>query len=415
MNFSRISNEKLNFINLLSSNVIIQFSHHLFHFFLIFYSAKLLRLEEFSIFSKIIYTVAILHIFIEYSYRINGTNFISYNLNQKNLLEKKINSVFFLQILICIFFLPIFYIYSIIFLKIEFYLSFIVYLSIIFNSLFPQWFILGARNSEKFLLHQFFSKLIGVLIIIFFQPSKLYLFIYLILFINFFNFFFAVLIIKKIFKFKIIRVPIKDIYKEFKNGLFLFIGLVFNNFSNQVIPFVVISISNPLNILSFTLADKLRKISQLVVAPLLSILFPHLSNSKNKRKSDLKRHKIYFTICVLILMIVILIVILFIAEDLVYYIANKNNEDIFRLLLILSVSPILWFLNEILGQNTLYLIQEKKFNQINIISGIMATMLSSILFFYKSIYLAAMLIILIEFFKTCLYVITLIKIRKYEN
>lgn len=288
-------------------------------------------------------------IFCDYGFNMSATKEISMYKDHKEIINNIINSVFIIKTIlvilsslilwILVMFVHKFSIYSILYL-----FSFALPLG---RAFFPIWFFQGIQKMQYLIVFSFFSKGLSTFCVLFFihKPSDTFLVNLFIGFMDLLVTFIMIILIYKIFDFKIYIPESRHIIQQTKNGFYLFLASFFANLtanSNLVILSFFVK-SDTLGI--FSVADRIVFIIKQLPTIIFQAIYPHACriwlNSKINFLLFIK--KMFWTI--FLLLTFISITVSFLSKDISLFFSKTNAFEIGNILSLMCFLPIIAGLN----------------------------------------------------------------------
>ncbi|WP_313269977.1 oligosaccharide flippase family protein [Epilithonimonas vandammei] len=367
------------------------------------YIMRVVGIEKFGLISFATSIVNYFGVLVAYGFNLTATKTIAQNINNKILINDLFCNVIYARIFLSIISLILFIIIQ--FLVKDFNNNFFIYLSlllsVIFTNLSPDWFFQGVQNLKFLTRVNLVLKIISTSLTFLLISNKSdYYYLAVLPFLNSILLFLITQIyVQKKYNISFKRINLRSIYLELLNGRYLFLSQIkitfFSNFNVVVLGFL----TNNTVVGIFSSADKIIKVFSSVQIPIVTALFPHfaykIKQDKQKAYKELNKIAIYGSF----IYIPILIVLFVLAKQVALLMFGTEINEISFLIRIMSIIPLLVFLNNLFGtQFLLNTGNEKKF----LINLILAAVLNIILIFPLTIYFegvgTAISVLVTEFF-----------------
>lgn len=359
-NFSSVINS---FFNL----AIVQFVELLLPMLLLPYLIRVVGMEIFGLISFATAVNGYFMIFINYGFNLTATRKVALFKNDKTKLNQILTSVACVKIFIgilsaCILFFLIYF-----FFDKNYALYYIIFSSIFFQCLSPQFFLQGIQDLKFYSILNVSVKLISTILVFIILKSKDQ-YLYYVALLAGANF--SVMILAYIYLYKKLGfflkfrlVTKKDITTNFRDGFYVFLSQVkitfFNNF-NIIIVGILLG-NKAVGI--FSSADKVIKVLSSVQVPVVTALYPHFANEiKKSVSSSFKTINKIAKIGSLLYLLPILFVF-FTSKIVAFYLFHTDYYEISILIKIMCIIPVFVFINNLygtqfllnLGKNKLFL------------------------------------------------------------
>lgn len=239
------------------------------------------------------------------------------------------------------------------------------------NILLPQWFFQAMEKMKFIAILSFISKLIftGLIFVVIKTDADYIYQPILIATGNAISGIIAMYIILKQFKIRLVIPPLKNIYDITKNSWNMFICIFFPNLYNSISILFLGQFSGKTEIGIFDGGNRFIGISQQVTNIISRVFYPFLS-----RRID--KHKLYNYILGLISLFMS-VALFFGAELIVKIFYTEEFNDSIYVIKLMSITPILMYLNDVYGTNYLVLIKKDNIlRNIIIFSSILGLFLS---------------------------------------
>jgi len=367
---------------------ILQFANYVLPLITIPYVVRVIGPDKFGLISFAQAFATYFLLVVNYGFDLSATREISSNRDNKNTLVRIYSNVLFTKAFLFTLCTLIFT--SLIFLIPKFrenILVFIVsYLIVAGYVLFPTWLFQGLEKLYITSIFNFIVKLLFTIGIFIFVRNKndFYLVPLLMSLGQIFAGTLALMYSLKLLDWKINMPRLEDIFRELKNGFWVFISLVFINFYTISNTFILGFFAPHENVGYFASGSKLVLVFQtLVLAPLAQSLYPHvgkiLRNDLNRGIEYIKK----FSVIVTALTLPASIFLLIFAPILVKVFLGDQYLPSINVVRILSFFPFIIGLSNLYGiQTTLNLKMDKDFFKV-VMGGSIINLLLNVLLDHK--------------------------------
>lgn len=381
--FKIIESNKVLFKNFTSLSIL-QIANYIFPLITLPYLVRVLGPEKYGLVSFASAFAAYFTILTDYGFNLSATQEISINRNDTNRIAEIFSSVFTLKILFFCLSSLIFFV--VIFLVPQFHehllLFFVSFLSVLGTALFPLWFYQGIEKMNYILVITVSVRvIITVLIFIFIQNENDYVKLATLnTTAQFVIGLFGLMIVLKKFQINYFIPKVALLKEQLKAGWNLFLSTVWINLYTTSNVFIL-GLFAPANVVGyFAAADKIRMAFQGILSPMSQSVFPYVNNLLNDSyERFISFNKKLFKIALTVGMIISIILFLF-AALLVNLVLGKDYQSSILVLKIIAWLPLVIFLSNVLGiQTMLPLNKQKSFAIILFFAAVINLILSFIL------------------------------------
>lgn len=377
-----------NYKNILIENIIslsaIQILNYLIPFFTLPYLVRILGPEKYGLINFATAFTGYFTILTDYGFNLTATQEISINRNDKQKVSEIFSSVITIKMILftvsTIIFLIV--VYSFYQFKENLILFFITFLSVFGTALFPLWFFMGIEKMRYILNINLSVRIVfTILIFILIKTENDYLKLALLntitqVLIGLIGFVFV------LNKFEIsYSIPsLNQIRMQLKNGLNIFLSTISINLYTTSNTFIL-GLFAPLNVVGyFVAADKIRMAIQGIVSSVSQSIFPYVNKLLNESyELFISFNKKLFLIAFLSGTLISIFLFLF-AKPIVEFILGNEYQPSIILLKIMAWLPLIIFLSNVLGiQTMLPMKKHKSFAIILFIAAVINLILSFIL------------------------------------
>lgn len=377
-----------NYKNILIENIIslsaIQILNYLIPFFTLPYLVRILGPEKYGLINFATAFTGYFTILTDYGFNLSATQEISINRNDKQKVSEIFSSVITIKMILftvsTIIFLIV--VYSFYQFKENLILFFITFLSVFGTALFPLWFFMGIEKMRYILNINLSVRIVfTILIFILIKTENDYLKLALLntitqVLIGLIGFVFV------LNKFEIsYSIPsLNQIRMQLKNGLNIFLSTISINLYTTSNTFIL-GLFAPLNVVGyFVAADKIRMAIQGIVSSVSQSIFPYVNKLLNESyELFISFNKKLFLIAFLSGTLISIFLFLF-AKPIVEFILGNEYQPSIILLKIMAWLPLIIFLSNVLGiQTMLPMKKHKSFAIILFIAAVINLILSFIL------------------------------------
>jgi PST family polysaccharide transporter len=361
--FQIIESNKVLFKNFTSLSIL-QIANYIFPIITLPYLVRVLGPEKYGLVSFATAFAAYFTILTDYGFNLSATQEISINRNDKIRVAEIFSSVFILKMLFFIISSLIFF--AVVFLVPQFrehlLLFFVTFLSVLGTALFPLWFYQGIEKMNYILIITVSVRLmVTVLIFVIIKNENDFIKLAgLNTSAQFIIGFAGLLIVLNKFQIKYILPKISLLKLQIKNGLNLFLSTVWINLYTTSNVFIL-GLFAPATVVGyFAAADKIRMAFQGILSPMSQSVFPYVNNLLNDSYErfisfNKKLFKIALTVGT-----IISITLFLLSEPLVHIILGKGYEPSVLVLRIIAWLPLVIFLSNVLGIQTMLPMNKQK-------------------------------------------------------
>lgn len=378
-----IESNKVLFKNFTSLSLL-QIANYIFPLITLPYLVRVLGPEKYGLVSFATAFAAYFTIITDYGFNLSATQEISVNRNDKERVAEIFSSVITLKIIFfiissliffaLIFFIPQFHEYQLLFI--------VTFISVFGTALFPLWFYQGIERMNYILIITVSVRLI-ITVLIFVIIKSENDFIKLAALNTTAQFFIGIiglLLVLSKFKIKYNLPGIRPLKQQLSRGWNLFLSTVWINLYTTSNVFIL-GLFAPANVVGYyAAADKIRMAFQGILSPMSQSVFPYV----NKLLSDsydrfISFNKKLFKIALTAGMIISITLFLF-ARPIVNIVLGNDYESSISVLEIIAWLPLVIFLSNVLGiQTMLPMNKEKSFAIILFFAAVINLSLSLIL------------------------------------
>lgn len=331
--------------------------------------------EKFGLISFAIVFSFLFQLFIDFGFNAISTRDISLNkkdfIKVSQIFNETINSKIILSLICFFFFLSIILYFDKFNSDIDIFIY--TFISFILQSLIPFWFFQGLQKSKYITISSFIGRLIYLLLIIFLIKSENdYLLVPISNAIGFLiSFIITFIIINKKFKIKLTTIRLEEFKNQLNKGKFMFLSELKLYFISYFNVLLLGFISGNVAVAYFVGAEKIIKAISNMFAPIQNSLLPVLAvNLNNNRKTTIRLIKKILPIAIFVLCIFSVFLFLF-SEKIIIFILGTEMANSVIVFKILSLIPLLTFLDLFFGKQILLnLKKEKQFFKVVLIVAI---------------------------------------------
>lgn len=357
----KIQNNKVLLSNIGSLSVV-QFINYLIPLITLPYVVRVLGPANYGIIS---FALAIINYFIiitDYGFNLTAVREVSVNRNNTAFLSKTFFSVLYSK-LILLLLSGIFFLTIILFISsLKNYLTLIIilYLFVLGNIFYVQWFYQGLEKTKLLALINLVPKSIGVVLIFVFVKCSSDLILYALiisfvqLLVGMLSFYYGF----KLAKISITTVNLSDIFNQLKVGWKLFLSTLSINFYTTTNIIILGALTNETLVGIYSAADKIRYAIQGLLNPISQSVFPrmnYLYNHSSESFLIFKKKLIKFQI---IPMFSISLFAFIFAKEIVMIILGEQYVETVLILKILSWLPFIISVSNIYGIQFLLTMKE---------------------------------------------------------
>jgi len=354
--FQIINSNKVLFKNFTSLSVL-QIANYIFPLITLPYLVRVLGPEKYGLVNFAAAFAAYFTIITDYGFNLSATQEISVSRNDKKRVAEIFSSVITLKMMFFILSSVIFFLAVLVIPQFqEYQLLFIVtFISVFGTALFPLWFYQGIERMNYILVITVSVRLI-IIVLIFVIIKAENDFIKLAALNTIAQFvigFAGLMIVLNKFHIKYIFPKISLLKLQIKNGWNLFLSTVWINLYTTSNVFIL-GLFAPANVVGyFAAADKIRMAFQGILSPMSQSVFPYVNNLLSESyERFISFNKKLFKIALLVGTVISIALFLF-AEPLVNIVLGKDYESSILVLKIIAWLPLIIFLSNILGIQTM--------------------------------------------------------------
>lgn len=413
---SELKHNKIRLIENATSLLFLQAANYLLPLITLPYLVRILGIDQYGLLNYAFVIIQYFIIFVDYGFNISATRQVSIFRDDKEKLSNIFNSVYIVKTILMLIAFAILLIIIFTVGKIKTYslLYLISYLSVVGNILFPVWYFQGLEKMKYVTVINILSRiLITVLIFVFVKTSKDYLLAALLQSMS------VVVAGATSIIFVAWKMPVKPhipSYDVIKNTLLsgwpIFISnMSVNMFTNTNIMVLGIYCDNK-TVGRYSIGYKIVAIVLNLINPIAYAVFPYISklfaDSFNDAIRFIRKLFLYGSISFIILGILMNIF----AQYITTIIAGQNDQVIVNIIRLLSVMPLLTFIDNVYGmQILLNNNKEKEFMRSLLFGGCLSIALSFWLVPLYKEYGSAVSLLIAEFAVVCLMYRSVKKIK----
>jgi PST family polysaccharide transporter len=351
-----IESKKVLFKNFTSLSIL-QISNYIFPLITLPYLVRVLGPEKYGLVNFATAFAAYFTILTDYGFNLSATQEISKNRNDTNRIAEIFSSVFTLKMLFFVISSAIFLIVVLIvpLFHEHLLLFFVTFLSVLGTALFPLWLFQGIEKMNYILIITVSVRLmVTVLIFVIIKNENDFIkFAGLNTSAQFVIGFTGLMIVVNKFQIKYIFPKISLLKLQIKNGWNLFLSTVWINLYTTSNVFIL-GLFAPATVVGyFAAADKIRMAFQGILSPMSQSVFPYVNNLlTDSYERFISFNKKLFKIALLVGTIISIALFLF-AEPLVNIVLGKDYQSSILVLKIIAWLPLIIFLSNVLGIQTM--------------------------------------------------------------
>lgn len=387
--FQKIESNKVLFKNFTSLSIL-QVANYIFPLVTLPYLVRVLGAEKYGLVNFAAAFAAYFTIITDYGFNLSATQEISVNRENSNRVSEIFSSVFTIKMMLFVLSSVMFFIIVLVFpiFKENLTLFIVTFLSVLGTALFPLWFYQGIERMKYILIISVSVRLITTILIFVLIKSEN----------DFIKFAglntvtqFVIGIIGLQFalnKFGLrYRFPNKTlIIQQLKNGWNLFLSTISINLYTTSNVFIL-GLFAPANVVGYyAAADKIRMAFQGILSPMSQSVFPYVNKMLSESYDRfISFNKKLFKIALIVGAIISIMLFLF-AEPIVNIILGKDYQPSILVLRIIAWLPLIIFLSNVLGIQTMLPMNKQK--NFSIILFFAAMISLALLFILVPIYFA---------------------------
>lgn len=387
--FQKIESNKVLFKNFTSLSIL-QVANYIFPLVTLPYLVRVLGAEKYGLVNFAAAFAAYFTIITDYGFNLSATQEISVNRENSNRVSEIFSSVFTIKMMLFVLSSVMFFIIVLVFpiFKENLTLFIVTFLSVLGTALFPLWFYQGIERMKYILIISVSVRLITTILIFVLIKSEN----------DFIKFAglntvtqFVIGIIGLQFalnKFGLkYRFPNKTlIIQQLKNGWNLFLSTISINLYTTSNVFIL-GLFAPANVVGYyAAADKIRMAFQGILSPMSQSVFPYVNKILSESYDRfISFNKKLFKIALIVGAIISIMLFLF-AEPIVNIILGKDYQPSILVLRIIAWLPLIIFLSNVLGIQTMLPMNKQK--NFSIILFFAAMISLALLFILVPIYFA---------------------------
>ena len=319
------------------------------------YTSRVLGTESIGIYSYIYTIVTYFIMFSNLGCSELGTRLVAKNKDNKKKLSKVFFSIYYIQLIMTFIMSILYIIFSIIFLKDNLLIALIKVLSI-FTVIFDvTWFFNGLEKFKINIWKRIVIKLTSLILVIIFVKDSTDLYKYAII-LSLCNLLSNIIWIKYLKKEIIyVKVKLKDIIKNIKPSLILFIPILSKTIYTSIDKLMIGNISTMNELGLYEQSEKFMRIPYIFSTSLSNTMSPRNSNLISKNKSKNVKHNIEKSFKFLMfLAFPIALGIILVSDQLIPLLLGKEFIKSSNILKILILSTIIYIFTDVI--NSQYLI-----------------------------------------------------------
>lgn len=387
--FQKIESNKVLFKNFTSLSIL-QVANYIFPLVTLPYLVRVLGAEKYGLVNFAAAFAAYFTIITDYGFNLSATQEISVNRENSNRVSEIFSSVFTIKMMLFVLSSVIFFIIVLVFpiFKENLTLFIVTFLSVLGTALFPLWFYQGIERMKYILIISVSVRLITTILIFVLIKSEND-------FIKFAGLNTVTQFVIGIIGFQFAlnkfglryRFPNKTlIIQQLKNGWNLFLSTISINLYTTSNVFIL-GLFAPANVVGYyAAADKIRMAFQGILSPMSQSVFPYVNKILSESYDRfISFNKKLFKIALIVGAIISIMLFLF-AEPIVNIILGKDYQPSILVLRIIAWLPLIIFLSNVLGIQTMLPMNKQK--NFSIILFFAAMISLALLFILVPIYFA---------------------------
>ena len=367
-----------------SSLTILQISQYVFPLITFPYLVRVLSPDGYGLVAFANAFITYFTVLTDYGFNLSATKDVSINRNNSNKISEIYSSVLTVRMLL--FLLSVVIIVPLVMLIPKFYKDAEIYLisfiAVFGTTIFPVWFFQGIEKMKFITIISISVKALWVVLVFLLVTTKNDIVNLVILnagssvLIGIISIF----VISKKFQVKYKIPSLKNIKEQFIEGWHYFLSTASISLYTTSTTFILGLFASEAIVGYFSAADKIRNAIQNISSSASRTVFPHLSSEFQKSKEAAFGFIRKFTISIGTVMLIISILLFFFAKPIVLIMLGEEYIKSIILIKIMAFLPIIIFLSNVAGiQTMLNMGYKKEFSNIILISGIFSVILSFIL------------------------------------
>lgn len=378
------SEEKRRLLSNFVSLSVLQGSNYILPLITFPYLVRVLGPEKFGLLGFAGATVAYFTLLISFGFNLSATRQISIHRENREKISQIYSAIIFIQL--SFFLLSLFLLSALVFsfekFSQDWYVYYIIFASVLGTIMFPVWFYQGMERMKYITYMNLLSKLIYTVFIflIIHQENDFYKVPLLSSVLAVLTGLVSLWIIRYSFQIKFSLPSVQDLVFQLKEGWHIFISTVAINLYTTSTTFILGLFTNNTIVGYYTAGEKLVKAVQGLTQPISQTIYPYIAKLVHRSKQDgllFIRKVILFIGAGTFVLSVLLLVF---AEGIVDLVLGSNYQHSIIVVQILSFSPFIIGLSNVLGiQTMLNYGMKKEFSKVLIAGSVINLILSFIL------------------------------------
>jgi PST family polysaccharide transporter len=337
---SKFSNDIKRIIKNILSLAILQGINYLLPLIIVPYLLRTIGVEYFGLISFATAIIMYFVMFSDYGFNLSATQKIAIYRNNKREINEIVSSVLFIKLLIVLFSFVILIILLLIVQKLhEHYMLYIyTFGMVVGQAMIPIWLFQGMETMKYMTYFNIFAKGLATICIFLFVKEKAD-FIYVPMLTSFgyilagiLSLYYAI----KIFDLKLFIPSKEKIFYYLKDGWHIFLNNIFVNLYSTTNTIILGFLTNNTIVGYYSIVQKIIGAISGLFVPITQAVYPHLAKLYFKQRENFyKFYKKIFTFIVVFSLNLIVIVFLF-GKEIIYLISGNYNQEIYKILLIVS-------------------------------------------------------------------------------
>lgn len=320
------------------------------------YITRVLGPENYGLFSKVLNIIVYIQAIVEYGFTLTGARKIALNDNQQHL-NKIYSRIVFSKIALFILSMFVVTIFMVVYpLSRNELIIFGILMSIVLSEILNQkWVFQGLQDMKLITLVTVVSRTVSVVLIFTMvkQGTDVYLYSFLFAVTYLLTGVISSLIVKFKFNIRLIRVSIREIMEELRDGWYLFTSSASSKlFSGIAVTVLAFNVSDAL-VGMYSAIQKIAYTISLAYFPIGQIIFPYISQVFSGSVIEGKDKVKKITVVIMSIMFLIVFTLIIFREELIILLFGNEFKIIKNIIIPLSISMILSVLNNLLGIQTL--------------------------------------------------------------